>query len=370
MADLTIHSSNIDNLVIGPLNAKYSARGDRILRYYIDLRHSKMNLHKEVSAPELFILQSKVDALLAGWDEKFTSYQLHQLFRSGKDSAEEMTADAMRQQETLKRILSFTLKVHDAVDWDALKDRSEYPMPERFSEDRPQSVATPAPEYAEPKTGFLDIVLGRKRALIQQAQDRHAASLRAWEAAEGEREQAHAQAIAAWEGREAAFWAEHHGNKSAFAAQQAESHAKVDALRDQLRSGDADAVIEHASLILENSEYDGLFEKSYLLQYHRSQKLLLVAYDLAAPDTLPQTKSVKFVKATGELVETKISDRDRKANFESVAYQVCLRTIHELFEGDTDGNLERILFNGMVNFVDPSTGPRQPRLHPFRAHRA
>src|SRR3546814_15286171 len=69
---------------------------------------------------------------------------------------------------------------------------------------------------------------------------------------------------------------------------------------------------------------------SDLIQYHQDDKLLLVAYDLPCPDTLPTLKSVKFIKSTGEMKESHISDREKRANFEAVAYQVCLRTIHEL----------------------------------------
>ena len=71
MTSIIIHSTNLNNLAVGELNAKWSARGDRILRYYVDIRHKKLNLHKEVSAPEIFILQSKMDALMASWDEKY-----------------------------------------------------------------------------------------------------------------------------------------------------------------------------------------------------------------------------------------------------------------------------------------------------------
>lgn len=47
MAGITIHSTNLENLVVGELNVRWSARGDRILRYYIDVRHKHLNLHKE-----------------------------------------------------------------------------------------------------------------------------------------------------------------------------------------------------------------------------------------------------------------------------------------------------------------------------------
>lgn len=359
MADIIVRSSNLENLIIGQLGAKWSARGDRVLRYYIDLRHTKMNLHKEVSAPELFILQSKVDALVAGWDERFVHFQVQKLFQSGKEAADEMTADAIRQQDALDHILTHTLKVNDAVDWDSLKDRSEYPMPTQFPENRPESHAEPRPSYNEPKVGILDILLGKRARLLQDAHHKYDVALVAWDAEEAVRHAEHSKAVAEWESREASFWAHHHGESAAFVADQAASHAQVDALRASVRDGHSDAVIEHVSLVLENSDYSGLFEKSYNVQYHPDQKLVLLAYDLPAPDALPQTKSVKFVKATGELVETKITERDKKANFESVAYQICLRTIHEVFESDEDGNVESVLLNGHVSFISPATGQEE-----------
>jgi restriction system protein len=39
-----------------------------------------------------------------------------------------------------------------------------------------------------------------------------------------------------------------------------------------------------------------------------------------------------------------------------VSYQIALRTLHELFEADTCGNIDKILFNGVVEFVDPRSG--------------
>lgn len=206
---------------------------------------------------------------------------------------------------------------------------------------------------------MLDSLFGRKARILAEARDDHAKTIVDWERAERQRAADHAKAVEQWSAREATFWADHEAAQAAFLADQTASHARVDALRESLREGNSDAVIEHASLVLENSDYDGMFEKCYLVQYHNEDKLLLLAYDLPAPDALPQVKSVKFVKATGELVEARISDRERKANFESACYQICLRTIHELFEADEDGHINSILFNGMVNFIDPATGTEQ-----------
>jgi restriction system protein len=359
MASITVHSTNLDNIVVGELNAKWSARGDRVLRYYIDVRHKKLNLHKEVSAPELFILQSKMDALMAGWDEKYEAFANKQDVLSGYNAAEELTVESIEQLDRLALILAYTLKVDDRVDWDSLKDKSKYNFPERFTEAEPSSTPEQTPEYVAPKVGLLNLILGKKQKILTAAEDEHLAATTAWEERDLERQSSHAGAIAAWAKREKAFWEEHTAKKLAFEQAQAASHMEVDRLRLAVASSDEDAVIEHASLVLEASDYEGLFEKSYLVQYQQQDRLLKIAYDLPTLERLPSTKSVKFVKVTGELRETFISERERKSNFELVAYQICLRTLHEIFESDEHNNIHGILFNGFVNFIDPANGSEQ-----------
>ena len=356
MASINIHSSNLENIAIGSLDAKWSARGDRILRYYIDVRHKKLNIHKEVSAPEIFILQSKIDALMASWDDKYAAFQKRQTMLSGQSAADELTVEAGLKLESLSQILAHTLRVDDKIDWEMLKDRSKYEFPKEFPEPKPTSSAARKPEYPSPKIGIFRILLGKKSSILAETEATHNIAIRAWQIAEKERQEKLDLAVEEWEKRRKAFWEEHTAKEDAFKTQQAHTNAEVDRLASTVASGDEEAVIEHASLVLESSDYDGLFEKSYLLQYDRPRKLIKLAFDLPSIDALPSLKLVKFVKASGELKETFISLRERKANFESVAYQICLRTIHELFEADEAENIDAILFNGFVEFVDPATG--------------
>lgn len=372
MATVTIRSNNLDNIDIGSLNVKWSARGDRILRYYVDVQHKKLNIHREVSAPELFILQNKLDALMAAWDEKFDAYSTRQTMLSGQNAADELTAEAEIKLGSLDRILAHTLQIDDKVDWESLKDKSVfhslgYNYPKEFAETKPSSSPTKKPEYQEPKIGMFEVLWRKKAKLMADAEEQYAVDVFTWEAVETKRNDDLKLAIAEWEKRKAIFWSDHDKMKQKleneqaklkldFETEQASSNAKVDRLSADVADGEESAVIEHASLVLEASEYKGLFEKAYSIQYDKSTKLLKIAYYLPSMDVLPSTKSVKFVKASGELKETLISDRERKVNFESVAYQICLRTLHELFEADENQNFESILFNGFVNFIDPSTG--------------
>ena len=74
MSQISISSNNLSNLQIGELRAKWNAADTRILRYYIDLSHDELGLHKELSAPELDILQNKVNVLLSSWDKKHENF--------------------------------------------------------------------------------------------------------------------------------------------------------------------------------------------------------------------------------------------------------------------------------------------------------
>ncbi|MHA4837881.1 restriction endonuclease [Sphingopyxis sp. MSC1_008] len=253
-------------------------------------------------------------------------------------------------------VLLHTLKVDDRIDWETLKDRSRYNYPGDFPEPKPSGTAAKMPEYVEPKIGFFQLLLGKKAAILSEAEAAHSAAVHTWDEEETKRKKTLTQAVAGWEGRRKKFWDEHKAAEDTFKADQAASHAEVDRLAAALSGGEVEAVIEHASLVLERSDYDGLFEKSYVMQYDPVSKLLKLAYDIPSVDTLPATKSVKFIKVTGEIKESFIPDRERKANFESVAYQVALRTLHEIFEADEAGNIQRVLFNGFIDFLDPATG--------------
>lgn len=357
MASISINSKNLNQLVVGSLEAKWSARGDRILRYYIDFRHKILNVHKEVSAPELFILQNKVDALMASWDEKVVQHNMRSLLQSGNEAADVATAEASAKLGALSTILDHTLTVDDAIDWDVLKDHTVYSAPKEFPEPKPSYRMLPEPEYSEPpKIGLFDLILGRKAAILEESEAQHASEFEAWKRREADRKAKHRQDLEEWEKRKNIFEAEYARAEADFYSDQQEKNRKVEALREALAQGDEIAVIEHASMVLDNSDYNDLFEKSYNLQYHGNDKTLLVAYDLPTTSDLPKIKSVRFVKSTGEFKETEISQRDQTSNFESVSYQVCLRTIHELFEADEYGNCQRILFNGYIADIDQATG--------------
>jgi restriction system protein len=108
--------------------------------------------------------------------------------------------------------------------------------------------------------------------------------------------------------------------------------------------------------VLDSSDYSDLFQTNFDINFDPAEGTLIVDYQLPAPDDLPTIKSVKFNASTGELKETHISEKERKDLYDDTCYQICLRTMHEIFEADSPKHLKKVVFNGYAEYVDRTSG--------------
>ena len=116
MREIQVRSTNLKSITIGKLQVKTTKDGLRILRYFVDFWHNDLDIHKELSAPEIYLLQGKVDALMASWDKKLAEHRKRSAITAGKDACDQTTIEAAAKLETLSGILAHTLKVDDRVD--------------------------------------------------------------------------------------------------------------------------------------------------------------------------------------------------------------------------------------------------------------
>lgn len=349
-AKIGYKSSNIENIKAGELVAKWNASGTRILRYYIDFRHKTLDLHKELSAPEIDILQNKVDALMATWDKKYQDQLDKNNRAAGQELASDLAEEAEIKREELRKLLAATLRHDDTVDWDVLKVHEPF-QAEAFPVPRPvllQSLPKPAP----PHIGFFTRIFGG----AQRKKEAHELECGKIDLENQARNEKNQEWLAEWDIASDKHAAEQRQKKVEYELRIGEVDAGVDRLHEAWISGEPEAVVEHAGLVLDSSSYPDLIQKNYELAYNPDDHTLVVEYQLPDPDDLPLTKTVRFVPTTGELKETSISQKDAKALFDEVCYQICLRTIHELFEADTHGHLKHIAFNGVTNTVNKATG--------------
>jgi restriction system protein len=170
MEQIKVRTANLQSIRVGQLQAKYSVGGSRILRYFIDFWHKDLHLHKQLSATEIYLLQGKVDALMASWDKKLDAHQARSTIAAGKETADEMTNEALARIKALSGILTHALKADDRVDWEALKDRSPYTVDPRFIEPKPQRKTTSEPRYQEPSIRVLGHSLRPQRSQVGGSQ--------------------------------------------------------------------------------------------------------------------------------------------------------------------------------------------------------
>jgi restriction system protein len=356
MSTINVRSKYLNEIKLGRLEATYSADGSRVLRYSIDFVHKGLNLHKRLSAPELIVLQNKVDTLIAGWDERYDKAVRLSEIDSYKAKADQASIDATEALENIRNILSNGLKNAKLISWDELKDKRRFTKQLRLPLSPEPSTPIPPPPFDPPVITVWQKLLGKGPLILAAAHQEHQALLDSILHHNRQEEAAYLELRNEWEEMAKITRSNFEQEKRTFYDDQSMENAKVDALALAISNGEQEAILEQMTLVLDRSDYHGLFEKQTSIDYQASERTLLLDYQLPSPDEMPQVKAVRFVKATGELKESYISEREKASNFDSACFQICLRTLHEIFTADVDNNIERVLFNGHTRYIDKATG--------------
>jgi len=359
---------------IGNMETSYTVRG--LPRYEIRVSHRQLHKYQAVRGNDPDVVSQRAQALAAQWDEMWGKRKEQETaarnIEEKKRIAAERTQEARQAMEQIHNTLRHALDTNDTINWESLKDTSAYPTPKPVPRDPtppPESLRPlpePQPEWPifQPRIGLIDRLVSSRRAAgwakaqtafqrahedwarRSQEQDREY-QIRLKEHAEAVRKQSesHRRAVAEWEER-----ARH------FAQEQAERNAAVEQRRDRYLASDPEAISGYCSTVLDNSSYPDYFPKSFELEYNPTNRVLIVDYQFPAPADIPTVIEVKYVQASGEFTEKRMSQGQLNQLYDSLLYQIALRTIHELYEADSVSALELVVFNGGVRSVDPSTG--------------
>lgn len=298
--------------------------------YEIEISHPELHKHRVIRGRDVHIVQQKAFLQREAWNEQWRKKKERldraANVRNGKLDAETQTRSATDLVEALRSTLAHTLTVDDRVDWESLKNRAP------FSEPTPNE-----PNWQEyvAKFSFWDWFipgLRRKKALVAEedaarAKDRWLENLKLWER-----------------------------RRSDYEAKQAAANDAIDEQAARYRAGESDAIAEYCDLVLSRSEYPELFPKEFAVAFDDSTATLGIEYEIPAPDDFPKVKEVRYIASRGELKESYYRDAEIRQLYDSTIYQLCLRTIHEIFESDAIQAIQNVSFNGWVEAISPSTG--------------
>ena len=366
---------------LGRLEVSYSARGNPT--YTLNLWHDGLKKHRLLRGDSQSIVQLKAQLQVEEWQEKWGEVESKRLQRSeralgkqqqeeSKSEAADRTTDAQQELQSLSSLLHATLKVDDRVDWDNLKDKTE------FSEPKPKPVTIPAEPVLtilprepqrpdskyQPSLGFLDkLISSRKARILEECARAFASDIDAWKQDVLDLRHSHSTAVTDREQKVRDLRSAHEhevevwqAKRQAFEASRATANASVDAKRAAYTAGDPEAIMEYMDLVLSASRYPECFPQEFDIDYDKTPKTVVVDYQLPGPDDLPTLKAVKYVASRDEFEEQFITESQATRQYDDALYQTVLRTVHELFESDVIGALEAVVVNGIVTAIDRTTG--------------
>lgn len=259
----------------------------------------------------------------------------------------ELNEDLEASVADLDRLLAATLTVDDYVDFESMKEPPllpawgdaalEIPLPE-----------PDGPSFAPaPPTGLSKIFGGKAK----YARDYEAGRV------------AYESAYHQWQADEAARHGELDRRRKAFEkavkaanAKAKAQHLQVDELHKGFDAGEPEAVTTYFDVVLGSSGYPPGFPQAFKLAYVPESRQLVVEYELPPVDAVPAVKAYKYVRTSDTVTESARPATQVKAQYASVVAQVALRTVHELFEADRARNIDVVVFNGVLDTVDPGSG--------------
>lgn len=360
----------------------YTARG--LIRFEIEVWHDQLNKYQVIKGDDQEEVVKKARAKMGQWDEIWSKkkalddkakgiLEKKLILEENVKAASELTLEAKKELDKINNTLKHTIKVDDTIDWEKLKNYSDYtiPMPKKPNlpikptSDIPQEPIKTDQRYIV-KLNLLDkIIKSRQHKKILEMQNKFQFDYDEWVKTKEKLTQQHNIELSDWENRvksierqyqnDCATWEK---DRSDYLQKRDSNNLKIDQIKQRYLDCDAEAILEYCNMVLSNSEYPDYFPQSFDLDYNSNNKILIVDYQLPSLSDIPTLIEVKYVKAKDEYQEKHLSSPQLNKIYDEIVYQITLRSVHELFEADKASAISAIAFNGFVDSIDPATGKR------------
>jgi restriction system protein len=353
---------------IGQKKACWSASGTRVLKYIVEMYHEGLNEHKILSAPNEYMLDNKINLQKRKWMDKWDIVSSRRKNNEEKEAnleeAGRRTEEAASNLKDVENILLYSLSVNDAVDWENLKKKEDYPEPYPSKPYPKSKIGYPRkPVKEEPTFSFAEKMFKSKRELkIKEYDDRYSAALSNWEKEKAGVDEYNAKvdldfesALKEWK-KEVSSW---EGREKEFLKQQDEFNASIEQMKEKYLSRDVDSILEYCDMVLNNSKYPESFPKNFEIEYNPENRILVVEYELPSQKDLPSIREVKYIASRNELKESLIPVSQINKMYDSTIYKITLRTLHEIFEADVVNAIDTVSFNGWVRSINKATGKEE-----------
>jgi restriction system protein len=357
--------------------------------YSRTIKHEGLGKSRVITGNNPVIVDEKAEAQMWEWEEMWDRQQEREDLRqeredakaekqSQREKAQSRTKDALDAITEIETLLKKSLKATSTIDWESLKDYSPFSKPQPLREVPFPPIPINFPPEPKPSNntfrtnlGFWDRIFpSRVRAKESEAKakeeeyrTRFESKLTEWRnecekivAQNATQEETYRADIAAAETvyqEQLSTWKL---EEEAFEKKRAKRHSNIDRRKAEYYSCNPEAVVDYCDLVLTRSQYPKKFPKEFGVDYVAQTKTAVIDYRLPTPADLPIIKEVRYIAQSDEFKESILSETERNRLYDSVIYQVILRTIREIFDSDTVSVIDSIVFNGWVQFIDKSVG--------------
>lgn len=313
--------------------------------YKIEVRHEGLNKYRTIKHDDFHIAQEMAEDQKrkwdAAWQQKITG------IKNKKDLAAIQTKEIEQSLTGLMALLSEALNTTPCIDWKELKDRTPFSNPKPTIPTYISIPLGPVPTDIKykPKNTWRDKIFRSCRLKKEKdAEERFRTDFQKWlieknqlEEINSENEADHQRQLTRWE-------IEHEKWKS----DQSIQHEEVEALRVDYLKLKRGAVISYCELLLARSQYPEWFAKDFGLDYYPVSKTIVVDYSFPAVKSFPAVSAIRYDAASDEFKSIPTKEHIINRYYDSLIYQITLRTIHEIFEADIANAIDTVVFNDWV----------------------
>jgi len=324
-----------------------------------EIRHDGLHKYRIVKGQTREIMQLRAEMQVKSWNEQWVRVQAAHNRRetqlraacdkeAKKNLAAEQTREAQRNLDALQNLLTDSLEADHAIDFQLLINSPE------FAATKPKEPQTepllPEPmkmdrEFREEMSFIVRIIPSLRNKERARVAARFAQAHQEWSSLMTER----------WQRSEAA----NNRYKEELTAWEDKASKRTIAIKTWEQAYLAcrpESISDYCKIVLGNSGYPDSFPNDAAVDYIADSRTLVVDYSLPDIPAIPTLKEVKFIASREAMQEVSVSEVWLNKTYDSVLYQIALRTLYELFQSDAANAIDSIVFNGWVNSVDKSTG--------------
>ncbi len=323
--------------------------------YVVEVRHDGLKKVRLIRGTNQQDVEQQASIQYASWDQMWKRRQAdierHIAPANRKKEAENRTQAIRDGLAQIHGLLKAALDKPQALDWEELKDRSEFltPMPSMGAKpDIPPEPKKYEDEY-RPNLDFLDRFLAKRRfKKIEQAAQRFRCAHREWDigrkellSQEREKVQEYEVKLKTWARENRRFMLEREARNTA-----------LECKREAYLKRHPDGIVDYFQIVLSRSVYPEWFVHFFSLGFDDDTKSLSVTFRLPGLADLPKTKEAVYDPIKNQIKDISLTETELVDLYEDVLCQVALRTFYEIFESDVVGAVGQAHFNGWISSSD------------------